>query len=158
MRVTGGALRGRHLLAAPPGVRPSADRIREALFARLGDLHFARDDYPAARDELLEATRIWPHNISAFFTLSLVYRRLGEDALAEQAARKGSVRIEFSGLNFEVRLAKQAARVIALMDGRPLGDIAKQARLDWLAFSQAWGPVHRELTGVNLLRYSRKLT
>jgi SAM-dependent methyltransferase len=79
-------------------------------------------------------------------------------ALAEQAARKESVRIEFSGLKFEVRLAKQAARLIALMDGRPLGDIAKQARLDWLAFSQAWGPVHRELTGVNLLRYSRELT
>ena len=39
MRVTGGALRGRRLLTPPPGVRPSADRVRESLFARLGDLH-----------------------------------------------------------------------------------------------------------------------
>ena len=38
MRVTGGTLRGRRLLAPPPGVRPSADRVREALFGRLGDL------------------------------------------------------------------------------------------------------------------------
>ena len=59
-----------------------------SLHARLGDLHFARDDYAAARDELLEATRIFPQNISAFFTLSLVYRRLGEEALAEEAAAR----------------------------------------------------------------------
>ena len=38
MRVTGGTLRGRRLLAPPPGVRPSADRLRESLFARLGEL------------------------------------------------------------------------------------------------------------------------
>ena len=39
MRVTGGALRGRKL-RAPSGskVRPSSDRVREALFARLGSL------------------------------------------------------------------------------------------------------------------------
>ena len=39
MRVTGGALAGRRL-RAPRGsaVRPSSDRVREALFARLGDL------------------------------------------------------------------------------------------------------------------------
>jgi len=38
MRVTGGRLGGRRLAAAPSGVRPTADRVREALFARLGDL------------------------------------------------------------------------------------------------------------------------
>jgi len=38
MRVTGGQLGGRRLVAAPPGVRPTADRVREALFARLPDL------------------------------------------------------------------------------------------------------------------------
>lgn len=58
------------------------------LHARIADLHFAREEYPAARDELLEATRICPENISAFFTLSLVYRRLGEDALAQEAAQR----------------------------------------------------------------------
>src|SRR5262245_9255185 len=38
MRVTGGRLGGRHLVAPPSGVRPTADRVREALFARLSDL------------------------------------------------------------------------------------------------------------------------
>ena len=42
MRVTGGTLRGRRLLAPPPGVRPSADRLRESLFARLGELRGAQ--------------------------------------------------------------------------------------------------------------------
>lgn len=38
MRVTGGTLGGRRLASAPRGVRPSADRVREALFARLPEL------------------------------------------------------------------------------------------------------------------------
>lgn len=42
MRVTGGALRGRRLRAPRAGVRPSADRVREATFMRLGDLEGAR--------------------------------------------------------------------------------------------------------------------
>lgn len=42
MRITGGTLGGRRLAAAPPGVRPTADRVREAWFARLGDLEGAR--------------------------------------------------------------------------------------------------------------------
>ncbi len=42
MRVTGGSLAGRRLRSAPPGTRPSADRVRVALFARLGDLDGAR--------------------------------------------------------------------------------------------------------------------
>ena len=36
VRVTGGSLAGRRLSRAPEGVRPSADRLRESLFARLG--------------------------------------------------------------------------------------------------------------------------
>ena len=43
MRVTGGALGGRRLRAPARGpVRPTADRVREALFARLGGLAGAR--------------------------------------------------------------------------------------------------------------------
>ena len=38
MRVTGGELGGRRLAAPPTGVRPTADRVREALFARLSNL------------------------------------------------------------------------------------------------------------------------
>ena len=36
VRITGGSLAGRRLSRAPEGVRPSADRLRESLFARLG--------------------------------------------------------------------------------------------------------------------------
>jgi 16S rRNA (guanine966-N2)-methyltransferase len=42
MRVTGGELGGRRLAAPPTGVRPTADRVREALFARLSNLDGAR--------------------------------------------------------------------------------------------------------------------
>jgi pantetheine-phosphate adenylyltransferase/16S rRNA (guanine(966)-N(2))-methyltransferase RsmD len=42
MRVTGGGMRGRRLRVPAQGVRPTADRVREALFARLGDLSGAR--------------------------------------------------------------------------------------------------------------------
>ena len=56
--------------------------------ARLADVHFARDDYEAARSELIAATTIEPRNISAYFTLSQVYRRLGRDDLAEQAMER----------------------------------------------------------------------
>mgnify|MGYP003492558922 FL=1 len=39
MRVTGGELRGRRIRVPPSSaVRPTSDRVREALFARLGDL------------------------------------------------------------------------------------------------------------------------
>jgi 16S rRNA (guanine966-N2)-methyltransferase len=38
LRITGGELRGRRLRAPRSGLRPSGDRVRESLFARLGDL------------------------------------------------------------------------------------------------------------------------
>ncbi len=38
MRITGGRLAGRRLLVPRRDVRPTADRVRESLFARLGDL------------------------------------------------------------------------------------------------------------------------
>ena len=37
MRVVAGELGSRRLVGPPPGVRPTADRVRESLFARLGD-------------------------------------------------------------------------------------------------------------------------
>lgn len=56
--------------------------------ARLADVHFARDEYEAARSELIASTTIEPRNISAFFTLSQVYRRLGQHDLADQAMER----------------------------------------------------------------------
>src|SRR5262245_7474683 len=42
MRVTGGELGGRRLRVPASGVRPSADRVRESVFAWLGDLEGVR--------------------------------------------------------------------------------------------------------------------
>ena len=44
MRVVAGELRGRRLAAPPKGadVRPTADRVRESLFAILGDISGSR--------------------------------------------------------------------------------------------------------------------
>jgi 16S rRNA (guanine966-N2)-methyltransferase len=42
VRIIAGRLRGRRLAAVPPGVRPTSDRVRESVFARLGDLTGAR--------------------------------------------------------------------------------------------------------------------
>ncbi|MEE3326968.1 MAG: 16S rRNA (guanine(966)-N(2))-methyltransferase RsmD [Myxococcota bacterium] len=38
MRIVAGIFRGRKLASPPEGVRPTSDRVREALFGRLGDL------------------------------------------------------------------------------------------------------------------------
>lgn len=58
---------------------------RAECHARLADLHIARGELEAARDELLASTRIEPGHISAFHALSLVYRRLGEERAADEA-------------------------------------------------------------------------
>lgn len=42
MRVIAGTHRGRRLQAAPPGVRPTSDRVRESLFAILGSVECLR--------------------------------------------------------------------------------------------------------------------
>lgn len=42
MRIVAGDLRSRRLVAPPPGVRPTSDRVRESVFARLGDVRGAR--------------------------------------------------------------------------------------------------------------------
>jgi len=42
MRIIAGIHRGRRLAPVPRGVRPTSDRVREALFARLGDVEGAR--------------------------------------------------------------------------------------------------------------------
>jgi hypothetical protein len=59
-------------------------------------------------------------------------------------------------LDHAIDLPRATAPLIAAIGGgRSLGQIAAAAGLDWLAFGAAWGPVHRGLTGFNLLHYSR---
>ncbi|WP_118132473.1 bifunctional 2-polyprenyl-6-hydroxyphenol methylase/3-demethylubiquinol 3-O-methyltransferase UbiG [Oceanicella sp. SM1341] len=95
--------------------------------------------------------------VSAKVTPDAVPRLVGlpPKALAETVAKRGGITIDYAGVKHRVRLPPSAARLIALADGRPLGEIARAARLDWFAFAQAWAPVHAGLTGFNKLNYSR---
>jgi len=82
-------------------------------------------------------------------------RGVAPTALARQIAAKGRFSLRSDGLSFAVSIPRQAAPLIAAIGGgASLGDIAARARLDWVGFSTIWGPVHRGLTGFNLLHYS----
>ncbi|MBK0398800.1 class I SAM-dependent methyltransferase [Limibaculum sp. M0105] len=76
-------------------------------------------------------------------------------ALAAHVAKTGELRLTLDGLEFRQPIPKEAARLIAGIDGRrSLRAIAEGAGIDWLAFASAWMPVHRALAGFNLLHYS----
>ena len=79
--------------------------------------------------------------------------RVAPAALARQVRAKGGVTITLDGVAYRIDVPRQAAPLIARIDGRrTLGEIA--AGHDWLGFAAAWAPVHRGLTGFNLLHYS----
>ncbi|HEU0222180.1 MAG TPA: class I SAM-dependent methyltransferase [Paracoccaceae bacterium] len=80
--------------------------------------------------------------------------RLPARALAETVAKRGEVVIDYPGAKYRVAMPREAARLIAAIGGRPLGELARAAGLDWIAFAQHWAPVHRGLTGFNRLHYS----
>lgn len=74
--------------------------------------------------------------------------------LANEAAKKGVLKVNFDGRRYALPLPKQAAPILARLDGRPLGAIAAEGRMDWLLFSQVLGPCWRGLTSANLLQCS----
>jgi hypothetical protein len=75
--------------------------------------------------------------------------------LARQVAAKGGFSVNTDGMKYTVGIPRASAPLVAAIGGgRTLGGIAAAAGLDWLAFGAAWGPVHRALTGFNLLHYS----
>jgi SAM-dependent methyltransferase len=79
--------------------------------------------------------------------------RVPAGALAQQVHAKGAVTVSADGVPFRLDIARDAAPLIARIDGRrSLGEIARGQ--DWLAFGAVWGPVHRALAGFNLLHYS----
>jgi SAM-dependent methyltransferase len=79
--------------------------------------------------------------------------RVSPPALARQVSAKGAVTVTADGVPFRLAIPREAAPLIARIDGRrTLGQIA--AGQEWLAFSAAWAPVHKALTGFNLLHYS----
>ncbi|MEM7743228.1 MAG: class I SAM-dependent methyltransferase [Pseudomonadota bacterium] len=73
--------------------------------------------------------------------------------LARHIHKHGAFSAKEDGLTIDVAVPRASAPLIAQIDGqRTLGQIA--AGQDWLSFSAAWGPVHRALTGINVLHYS----
>jgi len=58
---------------------------RSESHARLGEVLFAAEDLAGARAEFTRAVELSSGNLSALYTLSLVHRRLGEEALARAA-------------------------------------------------------------------------
>lgn len=95
---------------------------------------------------------------TAGMTPDAVPRLAGLDpaALARQIQKRGALKVTFDGLDLTLPIPREAAPLAARLDGRaPLGAVAKAAGLDWLLFAQRFGPLHRALTGANLMRYSR---
>ncbi len=74
-------------------------------------------------------------------------------ALAQTVAKQAGFTADLDGVGYRVDIPVGSAKLIAGINGkRTLGDLAQGA--DWMAFAQAWGPVHRGLTGMNFLHYS----
>lgn len=124
MRITGGALRGRRLKVPRSGVRPSADRVREALFQRLGDLAGRRvlDLYAGSGSLGIEALSRGAESVvfidRAMSSLASLHRNLDALALAERArVVRGDVPQQVA------RLGREKARFdLVLLDPPYAGD------------------------------------
>ncbi len=146
--------RYRPRLYLPPGpefaerVAPLAPMERAALAEQLAGNMKTHIVYAARPGETGEAR---PDRADAMPHL----RGVAPEALARQVAEAGGFRVGVDGLSHMVPVPKGAAPLIAGIGGRGLGEIAAAAGLEWPAFGPAWAPVHRALTGFNLLHYSR---
>lgn len=75
--------------------------------------------------------------------------------LAEHAAKKGVIPINFDGGKVEIPVPGIAARALGFMDGQnSLQDIAKRLKTDWISFSPVWASVSEPLTKHGVLHYS----
>ena len=72
------------LRAADPAQRSRAREISKAR-VRLSDVLVAQADLAGAREQLEQASRLWPSQVETWFKLSQVLERLGDAAAAEQA-------------------------------------------------------------------------
>jgi len=78
--------------------------------------------------------------------------------LAQQVAAKGRVRLTSGGTTSDAAIPKQAAQLIAGVDGRrPLAALAQGARMDPIAFAGAWSRVEAALEPFGHLHYSTVL-
>ncbi|MFK7943017.1 MAG: class I SAM-dependent methyltransferase [Paracoccaceae bacterium] len=80
--------------------------------------------------------------------------RVAAGALAKQVHAQGVFTATVDGHGFQIEIPRTCASLVARVDGRTsLGQM--QAGQDWMTFLATWNPVHRALTGMNLLHYSK---
>jgi SAM-dependent methyltransferase len=76
-------------------------------------------------------------------------------ALVETVRAGRKVHVSRDGVRHRVPLDPAVAPILALMDGRrTLGEIAAAGKRDWFAFTAAFGPAARALSGWGMLYYS----
>jgi 16S rRNA (guanine966-N2)-methyltransferase len=133
VRVTGGRLARRRLLPPPPGVRPSADRVRESLFSVLGELAALRvlDLYAGTGALGIEALSRGAK--SAVF----VERSVGSLSILNKNLEALGLRSEARVLREDVlrallRLGRESARFELVLMDPPYGPDANQAALEAL--------------------------
>ena len=97
-----------------------------------------------------EATEARPDRLDAVPHL----KGAAPGALARHVAKHGHFTLQTDGLSYRVDLPAPSGALIAAIGRSSLQQIAARAGLDWLAFSAAWAPIHKGLTGFNLLHYS----
>ncbi len=83
-------------------------------------------------------------------------KNIDPEKLANHVTKKGRLTIGLNGRSYDCVLAKKLAPMIALIDGRPLGNIASTLGLDPISFQNQWRQVHHPLSEFNVLYYSRK--
>lgn len=89
-----------------------------------------------------------------------VLREADGRALARRLARGGRIKVALEGVELSHDMPPLAAAILALVDGRrSLGDIhaalARERRLDWLAFKGAFDRLYAALNAVNVMLVAR---
>ena len=86
------------------------------------------------------------------------FKGLQPQQLAQAVAKGQTPKLTFAGTQAELGLPKEAARLIAAVDGRrSLAEIMNVAGLDPIQAGLLWGKVERELGGWGMLLYSNIL-
>ncbi|WP_306116187.1 MULTISPECIES: bifunctional 2-polyprenyl-6-hydroxyphenol methylase/3-demethylubiquinol 3-O-methyltransferase UbiG [unclassified Roseovarius] len=76
-------------------------------------------------------------------------------ALAQAVAQGKAPKLNFAGIDAQLRLPKAAAPLIAAIDGRrSLSDIAQMTKTDPIGMGATWARVEAELAGWGILLYS----
>ncbi|WP_435231004.1 class I SAM-dependent methyltransferase [Pseudopelagicola sp. nBUS_20] len=76
--------------------------------------------------------------------------------LSGLVARKGQIILDFPGESVAIKIPRETAPLLALIDGRtPLGVLRQRAGLDALLFRSLWQRVHDSLVPWNQINYSK---